>query len=356
MKKWCQLQIILWKQYLIKHRIWLAGIMAAMLVLGITDAVKGEKEEAVQGIAVGVCAQDEKGEELLKGLADREGIFRFLPYKEEGTLCRDVENGSLECGFLLPAGFFENMTKGKVRRQIHLYYSPSSAAHKISYEVVFDELFHMLSDEVLEGYAVSGILTEKDTKEEKEMLAEELRSLKEKYETNGSTFFLQYELQGGKQKLNENAAGVPVLDVRRGCIAVIIFFMSLMGLANCLELTENGKCGFCVSAASKMRESSFHIAIAGSILSGAVLLLASGSFRGIGTEAAGLLVYFAALEVYLRLYFLIFRKAGRVYALIPVLLLGSILLCPVFFRMEVYFPAAAFLQKLFPVAWYLNFT
>lgn len=357
MKKWYQLQIILWKQYLLRHKIWLVGLMAAVLALGITDAVKGKKEEAVAGIAVGICTEDEKGEELSARLLEKEGIFRFLPYEEEAALRRDVENGSLECGYFLPAGFFENMAEGKVRRQISLYYSPGSAAHKISYEVVFDELFRMLSDEVLKSYAASGILGEQATKEEKERLAEELLMLKEQYESNGSTFSLQYELQGEEKRLKEKeAAGLPALDVRRGCIAVVIFFMSLMGLANCLEFTENGSCGFCVSEAGKLRESSFHIAIAGSVLSGAALLPFADSFRGMGKEAVGLLLYFAVLEIYLRLYLLIFRKAERVYALIPMLLLGSVLLCPVFFRMEVYFPAAAFLQKLFPVSWYLHFT
>lgn len=359
MKKWCQLQGILWKQYLIRHKIWFVGIIAASLFVGISGAIKGNEEEAVKGIAVGICAQDKAGMALSDSLARKEGIFRFLPYEEEETLRRDVENGSLECGYLLPRGFFENMAKGKIRRQIRLYYSPGSVAHKISYEVVFEELFRMLSDEVLKGYAASGILTEKNASaEEKKGLTEELLQLKEQYETNGSTFFLQYEAVKKEQALSEEGTNgaPPTLDIRRGVIAIFIFLMSLVGLGNCLEIKEKGRHGFCVKAAEIMGESSLHIAITGSILSGAVLLFVSGSMRGIGKETAGLFWYFAALEIYLRLYLLLFRKAERIYALIPVLLLGSALLCPVFFRMEAYIPAAAFLQKLFPVSWYLNFT
>lgn len=356
MKKWGQLQLILWKQYWYRHRVWLAGIAVAALVLGLTGSGNREEEEKLQGIFVGVCAQDEKGIELRNRLTGKEGIFRFLPYEEEETLRRDVENGTLECGYLFSEGFFEHMVEGKVRRQILMYYSPGSTAHKISYEVVFAELFHMLSDEVLRGYAASGILSGEGAKGE--VLAEELLAEKERYETNGSTFTMQYELLEEKHKpgTGEDASGVAALDVPRGCIALVIFFMSLMGLAGCMELTEKSRCCFGAREAAVIRESSLHIAMAGSILSGALLLWASGSFGEMGREAAGLLFYFLVLEGYLRCYLLVLKKPGRVYALMPVLLLGSLLLCPVFFRLEVYFPAAVWLQKLFPVSWYLNFT
>ena len=102
-------------------------------------------EDEVQGIAVGVCAEDEKGKELLEKLESVEGIFRFQDYQNEEEMIRQIENGTLECGYVFPEGFYENILRGRTVRQITLYCSPASSAHKISYEVVFSELFEILS-------------------------------------------------------------------------------------------------------------------------------------------------------------------------------------------------------------------
>ncbi|MDE7286893.1 MAG: ABC transporter permease, partial [Lachnospiraceae bacterium] len=219
MKNWLQIYTILWKQYLQKHRLWIIFLLLLCFAASIIGKADTSGKEEYRGIAVGVCWEDEKGKELFQMLENEEGIFRFLGYADKEEMIRHVENGTLECGYLFPEDFYEEVLKQGARNQVALYYSPASSAYKISYEVVFADLFQMLSEDILVqyfdgiGFETAGLLL-----------------LEEQYAQNGSTFHFEYETV--EQKDSEKTEN---LDTFRGCIGVMIFLMSLLGLGNAME-------------------------------------------------------------------------------------------------------------------------
>ena len=351
MKKWSQLNGILWKHYLLRNRIWIFFFLLAGVFLFLFGE-KSQKTVIYNGIKTGIFAEDEAGERLFSKLQEEEGIFDFALYNDQEEMLRQIENGSLECGFVLPEGFYENLEQGKMMRQIVLYYSPASSAHKISYEVVFGHLFELLSDHVLSDYVEytreAGIFGHEEREDFSENLLEEILEKNEYYSQNGSTFSFLYE-QIGKEGKQEAQS----LNVVKGCIAVVVFLMSLLGLANSYE-SKAIQGGLSKSRQRKIRETALNIFILGSILLGGILLILSGSGEGFKKEALGLMVYFVILEIYIRMLKLIIRTSEAVYGLIPVLILGSLLFCPVFIQIKAYLPIAEAVEKLFPVSYYLN--
>lgn len=339
MKNWWQMNGILWKQYYIRHKVWIWLLLVMGVLLRLLEGRFMQQEYA--GMMIGVYAQDEQGRELLDLLQQEEGIFRFLSFNSEEELRRQVENGSLECGYVLPEGFYRELLSGKFRRQIGIYYSPASSAHRISYEVVFSRLYQEFSDRILEDYL-------KESGFDSEQLTA-LLALKEEYESNESTFSFRYETAGGETVGEENS-----LDALRGCIGILIFFMSLLGLGNCKELTgiSSRIPGF---KGNKIKNISLDIAVTGSIVMGGILILISGAGDHLLKEVLGLAVFWVALEVYVRLLTIILPTPRAVYGVIPVLVLGSMLFAPVFIRIETYIPAVSLLGRLFPVTWYLEF-
>lgn len=346
MGKWWQMNRILWKQYLMRNKIWLA-VLSAVGIFVICFGSKSGTEE-YSGIKVGVLAEDEDGNLLLGNLEEEDGIFRFLKFDEREEMIREIENGNLECGFVLPERFYQNMINGKMMKQIELYYSPSSTAHKISYEVVFSYLFQELSDHVLIGYIDNSVKKGAFTAEEAGQAKENLLAMQEKYSSNGSTFSFSYEQVGAAGKETEAS-----FSIVRGCIAVIVFFLSLLGLAGCLEVNELSK-GLNTRNRIKVRECSLNISVFASVLLGGGLLALWGQGESFLGEAKALSLYFVVLEVYIRVLKLLIKKSETVYGLMPVLVLGSLLFCPVFIRMETYLPAAALLKNFFPASYYLN--
>lgn len=344
MEKWRQLNGILWKRYLLRNRIWIFFFLLTGGFLFLAGE-KSEKAVAYNGIETGIFAEDEGGMRLFSKLQEEEGIFRFSLYEDKEEMIRQIENGSLECGFVLPEGFYENLEKGRMMRQIILYYSPASSAHKISYEVVFSHLFELLSDKVLSDYVEYAV--EEGIFPQEEIL-EEILEKNEYYSQNGSTFSFVYE-QVGKEGEQE----AQPLNTVKGCIAAAVFLMSLLGLADFYE-SESILKGLSKSRQRKVKESILNISILGSVILGGILLLLSGSGEGLKKEVLGLAVYFAVLEIYIRILKLLLRTQEAVYGLIPILVLGSLLFCPVFIQIKAYLPIAGLVEKLFPVSYYLN--
>lgn len=343
MNNWIDLYRVLWKQYFIKFRIWIILLLFGAVVIRIASQINPSGEE-YQGIRIGVCAVDEKGRELFDELQAEKGIFRFQGYSDEQEMIRQIENGTLECGYVLPEGFYDNLLRGKTARQITLYYSPASSAHKISYEVVFADLFEILSEDILKeylkeiGYAGA----------ELDKAKERLLALNTQYAGDGSTFQFVYETTGDQVDTKpEN------LNTLRGCIGVMIFFMSLLGLGNCLEQKNTWK-AIPGNAGKRLKSGSVHVAICGSILIGGMCLWLSQAGSTPLKEVEGLLLYFVVLEIYIRVISLFIKSRKALYGLLPVVILGCCLFCPVFIRIERYLPGAEWISGLFPVTYYLK--
>lgn len=341
---WLIIYSILLKQYFIKFKSWIIFLVVCAGVMGIAGHINSKAPE-YQGILVGVCAEDEMGSRLLDKLQSQKGVFRFQGYSNQEEMIREIENGTLECGYLLPEGFYENILAGKTTRQITLYSSPVSSAHKISYEVVFADLFEILSGDILQEY-----LREKGYQgEELEKAEDELLALNTRYAGDESTFHFVFETTDGERDVKpEN------LNSLRGCISVMIFFMSLLGLGNSIEQSNTWK-AFPQRAGRRLKSGSIHVAVCGSILLGGICLWLAGSFTNPLKEIMGLLVYFIILEIYIRVLSLFFKSSRVLYGVLPIMLLGSFLFAPVFIRLDRYIPYAGWIKGLFPATYYLNF-
>lgn len=348
MMGWIQIYWILWKQYLLKYRLWIIFSFILAMTLGIIGQMNAQDSKEYQGIAVGVCWEDEKGKELLKKLEEEEGIFRFTGYQEEEEMIRQVKNGTLECGYFFPRSFYEDLLEGKAKRQVILYRSPASSAHKISYEVVFANLFKILSGDILTDYLRT--IGYEDGKE-LEAAKERLLLLNEQYAKDGSTFHFVYETIGSKgDSSSEN------LNVFKGCMAVMMFLMCLLGLGNAME-QERTWAALPGYLGKKIRSGCIHVAVLGSILIGGITLMIAGIYshqEAFGQEMTALFVYFLALEIYVRILNLFLKNSRTLYGLLPALILGSCLFCPVFIRLENFLPGVAWISRLFPVSYYLD--
>ncbi len=344
MNNWIQIYGILWKQYLKKYGSWIALLLLTASVIGTAGRMEPEGEDAYKGILAGIYWEDDKGRELAEGLEGEKGILKFRGYGEEEEMLRQIENGTLECGYVLPEGFYENILEGKGSRQITLYYSPASSAQKISYEVVFAELFEVLSEDILKAYLKEAGFGKEDIEEAYKRLS----ALNGQYAGDGSTFHFVYENSGG------GAGNEPEnLNSLRGCVAVAVFLMCLLAMGNALEQEKiwrsmPGKMG------RALKRGNLHVASAGAVLTGGAGLRLLGIDAGFGAEAVGLLAYFIVLEIYMWILRLFVKDSRDLYGILPALVLGSCLFCPVFIRIERYLPAAAWISRLFPVSYYLE--
>ena len=143
------------------------------------------------------------------------------------------------------------------------------------------------------------------------------------------------------------------LNTVRGIIAVMVFLTGLLGFGNVLD--KNGIWSAMPGRMGRrMKAEGILIAAAGSVLLGGICLWLTGNAGEAGKELVGLFVYFIALVVFFMILRLIIGNSRTLYGLLPVLILGSCLFCPVFIKAERYLPQIAWISRVFPADWYLR--
>ena len=85
-----------------------------------------------------------------------------------------------------------------------------------------------------------------------------------------------------------------------------------------------------------------------------ISLVISGNSSGIWIELAAMLMLIALSSIFAAVFSLIVRHSRIFTVCIPMLLLGSLIFCPVFINAGSYIPAARFAEKLFVPYYYLE--
>ena len=311
-------------------------------------------------IAVALCpGTDAWNQALAERLESEESrSFFFYPCGTEEEAKKAVMTGRAECAYLFPERLKERLDEGHYTRAVRVLVSPSTVAEKIISEKIFSELFEVYGRELLADYGKNGaafqtVMARCQTTEAREKACGVLMELYEKYHSNGSTFTFDYQTLQGGTALQTGAMKV-VFPVR-GLTAVFLF---IMGLAAAVMAGEDAERGLYAAVRSRERWLLQTAEIAAFVflasISAYAALLASGNGAEPLLEAGKLLFYLFFVTMYAFGCLAVCRKPGFLAALIPVFILASLLLCPIFFDASVFLPGSAGVRKLLPPWWYLS--
>ena len=275
------------------------------------------------------------------------------------ALAERLESEESRSFFFYPCGTEEErLDEGHYTRAVRVLVSPSTVAEKIISEKIFSELFEVYGRELLADYGKNGaafqtVMARCQTTEAREKACGVLMELYEKYRSNGSTFTFDYQTLQGGTALQTGAMKV-VFPVR-GLTAVFLF---IMGLSAAVMAGEDAERGLYAAVRSRERWLLQTAEIAAFVflasISAYAALLASGNGAEPLLEAGKLLFYLVFVTIYAFGCLAVCRKPGFLAALIPVFILASLLLCPIFFDASVFLPGAAGMRKLLPPWWYLS--
>lgn len=398
---------LLWKRMWKTHKIFLIFLFLPFLLVVLTQLVK-EDETAIQ-VAVYIegvqemepesrsdsredtgkteemdAAEAEREEstekqlfleELRRRLEEREGTLVFTFYDSEEAVKQEVAAARAECGYCIPADLLECMERGRYSKRIKSYESPQSSLQTICEEALFAEIFSLYEEETFGEQAAELVYGEiektehgtsmADNEQKKdEMLSSEVternrlamraEELLEKYQYNGSTFQFSYEVYSGEMTAGDEAEqGKSGFVSVRGILALAIY---ICGLCGTMDTLEDEKRGRTVRLKNRFIFQLLTIYLPVFMMSAVtfVCLLLTEEMNGFGAELLKLLFYQAILLVYCLILKKICRKEERLAAAMPVLILCSIVVCPIFVDLSQFIPVLKVLEKAFPIAYYLG--
>ncbi|MCR5120586.1 MAG: hypothetical protein K6B44_13315 [Lachnospiraceae bacterium] len=327
-------------------------ILAAIPLTGLLlkNSVS-ESETARIAVAYSVEGGGSGHDGIRKLLDKDEGMFSFREQESEEALIAAVAGEKAECGFIIPASFFEDMRKGKTKGLITLVSSPGSTLSLVAAETLYARLYpeaakRRMGDYFTKESAIKGYSPELfDT--------EDVYEIYERIYTGGGTFSFDYE--GGGDHVQPTKAGVALSPVR-GLLAVLVMLAGLTGLMSYTGYAENP-----VYAKAGVR---LILCLAPMLMAAAVSILTFifvDGIPGVERTPAGICAELAHMLLYVVLCLLFMMILGSLPgmgkilpAFIPVYVLCCLVLSPVFIDAAAISPLLKKLSFLWLPGWYLN--
>ncbi|MCM1040449.1 MAG: hypothetical protein NC434_14115 [Ruminococcus sp.] len=357
------------------------NVVGVMIETGAEEAGRQETEEVSAGEpAEPDVAGDQKDtwdRQLLTLLTEPEGqkesIFTFRPYESRERLIRDVENGELTCGLVLPGDLEKRFRTDTWQESIVVYETASANMTAIVKERVASTLFSIYSEESYVNYIRD---TEAFRQTEKranggDMAIEEVVSFaQEAYASHlidDSTFAFAYHGDDLNGQSKEGALITSTFHLTfhlRGILAVCIFLSGLCGLLTDWEDRRKKRFVRMIPAQVTTAVNVWIPTIYTSVMAFVCLVVSGESAApdggywqvqsaGAGAEVLHLLFYQFLIVCYCSIIRLLLRKQETIAAAVPIFTAASLVCCPVFIRLAVYVPFFRILEKLFPVTYYL---
>lgn len=341
-------KIITWYRLLVKSWIkrkssWLqlAGMLLVVVLVGQI------KIPDINNTVIGLCNQDGAfAQDVIEILQTQDSVFQFQVYEDSQKMQQAVIRGELEGGFVFEKGLEKDLEKGKKKKLITAITTPLTTKGAVAKETVFAAFFQRYSKDILleQEKTVFG-------KEDAE-ISEALLKKNQEYLKSDEIFRLDFEEVAGSGK--ETAAGADTFPVR-GMTALLIFVMILLEHGKKFEQKD---CVF-EKALIKREKPVFEFlryvsTAAIPALAGIGVILVTGNGVFFLKEVLAMTIFVVVCGIWMLFIGKLFRNGTTYTAWIMTLVIGNLLLCPVFMDISRYVPALGYISCVFPVGIYLK--
>ena len=343
MEKYITWYRLLLKSWMKKKSSWLQLVGMVLVVV----LVAGIRVPDTNNTVIGLCNKDgDFAEDVIENLQNRESVFQFNAYTDENEMREAVIRGELESGFVFQKGFEKALEQGKPKNLITFLTTPLTTKGAVAKETVFAAFLERYSQEILLGQE------EQVFGEKSEEISKTLLEKNQKYLAGDELFRIDFEeVTANAGESEKKTETFPV----RGMIVLLIFVMILIDHGKKFEqkdcsvekaLTGREKIGFeflrYISAATIPA------------LAGIVLLVGTGNAVFFIKEVLGMMLFIAILGAWMVLVGRLFRNGTTYASWIMTLVVGNLLLCPIFVNAAEYVPALRYINCVFPVGIYLK--
>jgi ABC-2 type transport system permease protein len=260
-------------------------------------------------------------------------------------LKNNVTTNVYECGYVIKSDFEEKLAKNDLDDIVDVYTSPSTFMAALTNEYVFSEIFKEYAiNELAEFIANQDIFSITNILQ----LTDELRPIYNSYLESDKTFTFEYINADNEVIDNTNLSSSYVLLSLRGVIALIIMFAAFIGTFNLYKDSKSGIFfAFKGPTRTLCKMSDIFSLTFISCMSGLLSIVICGLSDGILLDMLRLLLYAVICTIYCFVLYKIMPNTYTFAALVPVLVLGSIIFCPIFLDMSEIIPITKYVTWLF---------
>lgn len=342
-----------WAVLCVKRQMQKGSFLLALFVLPLLSWFFMQFEEKDdKGLSVAVYTVDEHGEyeKLFFEELQKQEKITFYRCNSLDKLQKDVNAMEADCGLVLEEKMKERMQQGDYIDLITIYTSPATINVALTKEIIYAEFAKTFG-----SYWAADKLVETvgDEIPDKEAVRFELDELFRMYRQEEARFHFQYETIKGNVIEKEEDGITPVFPIKGmiGVYMMVIAMFAVTDIARDSELMIYRTFSRAGGYVARFLQVAIPTLITGvfALLSLMVTNHAEYMFH----EAMALLLYALLLSMVMSLFYLLLKNEKILSGAIPVVVIGSLIFCPVFIDVQTLFPAMGVVSHLFLPYYYL---
>ena len=323
-------------------------ILVLIPLLVMSYGAVARDESGLLTVALACEGEDPTAEQIMQELKDGSNLIRFVICDDPQTAQSMVNGRRADAAWIIEDDLQEAISRFAVKPErrnafVRIIEGESTIPLKLIREKLSGALFSRTSRAYYLDYLRKNVPEVKDVPDE---------TLLQYYDdfASDATFFEFAYLDGGSREENAQSANY-LLSPVRGLLAVVIV---LGGLAAAMYYIQDEKLGtFSLVAQNRKAPVEFGCQMIAVLNVSAVALIAlavSGLTVSLGRELLLLLLYALTTALFCMTVRRICGSIGVLGTLLPLLVVGMLVVCPVFFDLG----ALRQVQYLFPPTYYIN--
>ncbi len=320
-------------------------ILILVLVPILVPVAKLAMSEDSSILKVALVSNESKSaEEIVKSLSNKKSIIKYIVFDTEEAARKSVRLQETDAAWIFSENFDEELSEYAKDRSkkpiISVVEREDNIAQKLSRIQLFGSVFPHLSYELFKGFIYKNILSPDEIPE---------RYLKNYYATDSADGDVVEIKTFNDQRTNSDSDFLTAPF--RGILSILIIFAGISGIMMFLTDQASGKYDWLTP--KKRIIPAFGLCFSAVSMTGLVVFLAlifSGFIKNLLIEVIALFLFIIASTLFSLFFAVVFRSAGKLGAMTPFLILLMIVLCPIFFSIDV----LKGITLLLPPYYYLN--
>lgn len=345
--------ILLFQKRILKKPMFQITILLIPILLFLLFTFNKSSDSLVR-VAL-ISGNDEYSQNFVKDLLDSSNhVISYYQCYDESQMRKDVLTGKAECGYIMPDDMPRKIAQFSSKKKqgiITAIVKKESISTKIVNEIIYGRLFSERAYPVLKDF-----INEKQPDRLTSAEDEKMYDAFSKYLIEPLMFSFEYA-DGSKNDLlnNDDSSHNYYMLPVRGILSVLILVSSMSGVLMLSNDDRKNTWGF-IRLSKRPAFNYFYIFM--SILPIAICSLAAIFITGISTNVLNeirlMVLYALLLTGFSSLLKALIKNIYVLCSLIPVTVLLSLIICPVFIDIGSIVPQARFVRLFLPTNYYLD--
>lgn len=345
--------ILLFQKRILKKPMFQITILLIPILLFLLFTFNKSSDSLVR-VAL-ISGNDEYSQNFVKDLLDSSNhVISYYQCYDESQMRKDVLTGKAECGYIMPDDMPRKIAQFSSKKKqgiITAIVKKESISTKIVNEIIYGRLFSERAYPVLKDF-----INEKQPDRLTPAEDEKMYDTFSKYLIEPLMFSFEYA-DGSKNDLlnNDDSSHNYYMLPVRGILSVLILVSSMSGVLMLSNDDRKNTWGF-IRLSKRPAFNYFYIFM--SILPIAICSLASIFITGISTNVLNeirlMVLYTLLLTGFSSLLKALIKNIYVLCSLIPVTVLLSLIICPVFIDIGSIVPQSRFVRLFLPTNYYLD--